>query len=75
MPQSLTKHTEERLKLLANGLQNIAIAMFVGVLLTPLINPAFVVTWGQTIAATAVMSVLELLALYLLGLRPASKDP
>ena len=75
MPQSLTKHTEERLKLLANGLQNIAIAMFVGVLLTPLINPAFVVTWGQTIAATAMMSVLELLALYLLGLIPVSKDP
>ncbi len=75
MPESLIKHTEERLKLLANGLQNIAVAMFVGVLLTPLINPAFVVTWGQTIAATAMMSVLELLALYLLGLIPVSKDP
>ena len=75
MLQSLAKHREERLKLLANCRQNIALAMFVGVLLTPWINPAFVVTWGQTIAATAVISVLELLALYLLGLIPVSKDP
>lgn len=74
MPQSSPKHTEERLKLLANGLQNVAIATFVGVLLTPLINPAFIVTWGQTIAAAAVISALELIALYLLGLIPVSND-
>ena len=75
LPAALPKHTEERLKLAAGGLQNLALAVVVGAFLTPLLNPAFNVSLPGKALAGATAGVVELLALYLLGLIPTSQTP
>jgi hypothetical protein len=75
LPTPLPKHTEERLKLMAGGLQNIALAVVVGAFLTPLLNPAFAISLGGKVLAGVTAGIAELLALYLLGLIPTSENP
>ena len=73
-PRPSPKHREERVKLLATGLQNLAVVLFGAVLLTPLVNASFTVTWAHRLAALAGFAVLEGLALYLLGFIPTSEE-
>ena len=75
LPTPMPKHTEERLKLTATGLQNIALAVVVGTFLTPLLNPAFTVSLSGKVLAGVTAGIAELLALYLLGLIPTSQNP
>jgi len=71
----MPKHTEERLKLTASGLQNVALAIGVGALLTPMLNPAFVISLPGKIVAGLIAGAVEVLALYMLGFIPTSKAP
>ena len=73
MPTPTPKHTEERLKLAAAGLQNLALAIGVGTLLTPMLNPAFVVSLLGQIAAGLIAGATEVVALYALGFIPTSQ--
>ena len=73
LPTPLPKHTEERLKLMAAGLQNVALAIGVGTLLTPMLNPAFAISLPGQIAAGLIAGVIEVLALYALGFIPTSQ--
>ena len=75
LPTPMPKHTEERLKLTAAGLQNLALAIGVGTLLTPMLNPAFVVSLPGQIAAGLIAGATEVVALYALGFIPTSKAP
>ena len=75
LPAPMPKHTEERLKLAANCLQAIALALFGTVLIVPHFNASFVVSIEDRTAATAVMGVSEVLAFYLLGFIPTSTTP
>lgn len=64
------KHREERLKLLASGLQLLVVALFAGVAVAPLVNDALrVPLWGYAAAGAAAVA-LELLALALLRYIP-----
>ena len=75
LPTPMPKHTEERLKLTASGLQNVALAIGVGALLTPMLNPAFVISRPDQIVAGLIAGAVEVLALYMLGFIPTSKAP
>ncbi len=75
LPTPMPKHTEERLKLMATGLQNVALAIGVGTLLTPMINPAFAISLPGKIVAGLIAGATEVLALYALGFIPTSKTP
>lgn len=75
LPTPIPKHTEERLKLTATGLQNVALAIGVGALLTPMLNPAFAIGLAGKIVAGLIAGTTEALALYTLGFIPTSKVP
>ena len=75
LPTPMPKHTEERLKLMASGLQNVALAIGVGALLTPMLNPAFIISRPGQIVAGLIAGAVEVLALYMLGFIPTSKAP
>ena len=75
LPTPMPKHTEERLKLMASGLQNVALAIGVGALLTPMLNPAVIISRPGQIVAGLIAGAVEVLALYMLGFIPTSKAP
>ena len=72
LPAPMPKHTEERLKLAANCLQAIALALFGKGLMVPRFIAPFVVSIAHRTASTAIMGVSEVLAFYLLGFIPTS---
>ena len=77
MPRLLTqnpKHREESLKLLATGLQNLALAVFVGIVLAPFFNASIVATPWQQFGAFLTAGVLEGVSLILLHYIPTQQD-
>ena len=64
------KHTEERLKLFANILQNFALALFFSVLIAPLLNPALTAPLALRLLAILVSGIAVALAFLLLRYRP-----
>lgn len=69
-PPLAPKHREERLKLLASGLQNFAIALFLGVLVLPAFNATLAASWSARVGAFLVCGVAEAAALVLLRYIP-----
>ena len=69
-PPLAPKHREERLKLLAAGLQNFAIALFLGVLVLPAFNATLATSWSVRVGAFLVCGVAEAAALVLLRYIP-----
>lgn len=69
-PQS-PKHTEERLKLLATGLQNLALALFVGIVVAPALNASIVAPLPWQVAAFVAAGSAEGVALVLLRYIPS----
>ena len=61
-PPLSPKHREERLKLAANGLQNLALALFAGVLIAPVLNPALIAPLPVRLAAVALAGLAVLVA-------------
>ena len=72
-PPLSPKHVEERLKLLANGLQNLAVLLLGGVFVTPLLNASFIVTWPERAGAALLIAAAEGTALLLLRRIPMSE--
>ncbi len=68
------KHVEERIKLAANGLQNSAIALLIGVLLAPAVNRGLDAPLWSKIVAGVLASVLEFVALGILAHIPVVKE-
>lgn len=60
------KHREERAKLLAGGLQNLALLLFGAVLLQPALNPSLTPSNLQRVLAILVVGGAELSAVLLL---------
>lgn len=73
-PPLSPKHREERLKLAANGLQNLALALFAGVLIAPVLNPALVAPLPVRLAAVALAGLAVLVAFILLRYIPVTPD-
>ena len=65
-PPLSPKHTEERLKYAATGLQTFAFTLFVGVLIGPAINPNLVAPLLLRAAAIVVAGLAVLLGFILL---------
>ncbi len=72
MPPRSPKHTEERLKLFANILQNFALALFFSVLIAPLLNPALSAPLALRLLAILVSGIAVALAFLLLRYIPVS---
>lgn len=70
VPPRSPKHTEERLKLSANILQNFALALFFSVLIAPLLNPALSAPLALRLLAILVSGIAVALAFLLLRYRP-----
>ncbi len=70
MPPRSPKHTEERLKLFANILQNFALALFFSVLIAPLLNPALTAPLALRLLAILVSGIAVALAFLLLRYIP-----
>ena len=73
-PPLSPKHREERLKLAANGLQNLALALFAGVLIAPVLNPALIAPLPVRLAAVALAGLAVLVAFILLRYIPVAPD-
>ena len=69
-PPHSSKHTEERLKLLATGLQNLALALFVGIVIAPVFNASIVAPGLWQVAAFVAAGVAEGVAIILLRYIP-----
>ena len=77
VPRLLTqnpKHKEESLKLLAAGLQNLALAVFVGIVLAPFFNASITATTLQQVGAFLAAGVFEGVALILVHYIPTQQD-
>ena len=70
MPPRSPKHTEERLKLFANILQNFALALFFSVLIAPVLNPALSAPLALRLLAILVSGIAVALAFLLLRYIP-----
>lgn len=70
MPPRSPKHTEERLKLAASGLQTFALALFVGVLLVPSFNASIVLSLNAQLAVFLTAGSAEAFAFVLLRYIP-----
>lgn len=73
-PPLSPKHREERLKLAANGLQNLALALFASVLIAPVLNPALIAPLPVRLAAVALAGLAVLVAFILLRYIPVTPD-
>ena len=74
-PPLARKHVEERFKLMAGGLQNLALLLFGAVLLQPLINGSLTPASWLKIVAMLVAGSAELFAIALLRYIPFTPDP
>ncbi len=74
-PPLSPKHTEERLKLAANGLQALALASFAGVLLAPLLNHSLDSPFWVQALALAFCGLAELGAFTALRYIPITPNP
>ena len=75
LPPRSPRHREERLKLAAGGLQNLALAVFATVLIAPVVNPNLLATPRVAIGAVLCGSVAEGLAFILLRYIPVAEPP
>ena len=69
-PPLSPKHTQERLKYAATGLQTVAFTLFVGVLIGPALNPSLVAPLLLRAAAIVVAGLAVLLGFILLRYIP-----
>lgn len=69
-PTHSPKHTEERLKLLANGLQALALALFIGIVVGPAFNASIVASVPWQISAFVAAGAAEGVAIVLLRYIP-----
>jgi len=76
-PPVSPKHIEERLKLAATGLQNLALMIFATVVIAPLLNPAMAVSTWVAMLAFGVAGAAEVSAFLLLRYipQPDAKGP
>ena len=74
-PPLAPKHREERLKLAASGLQALALALFGAVLIAPAFNAQLAAPVWVKLALSAIASVAEGLAFFVLRYIPAKSDP
>lgn len=75
LPPRNPKHTEERLKLLASGLQLLAIAIVGSAFIAPLFNATLGAPARTTLQAAFVAGLLESAALFLLRCIPINTTP
>ena len=73
-PPRAPKHTEERLKLAASGLQALAIALFGAAIVAPLLVTHAALGWTNAITAFTA-SIAEGAAFELLRYSPTSPEP
>ena len=74
-PPHAPKHSEERLKLAASGLQALALTLFAAVLIAPLLNTSLTAPLWAKVATAVVASMAEGLAFRLLGYIPTTTTP
>ena len=72
-PPTQPKHIEERLKLAANGLQALALAIIVAVVLAPQLNASLDAPLWAEIGAGGLAGLVELFAFVLLGYIPVQE--
>ena len=75
LPPFSHKHTEERLRLLATGFQNAALAVLLGVLILSAFNGSPVLSLPVRLGAFVIAGVAESLALILLRYIPQPQNP
>lgn len=71
-PPRSPKHTEERLKLLASGLQALALAMFAAVVIAPQFNDQFTAPTSLRISFALIASFAEGVAFVVLRYIPTT---
>lgn len=75
LPPFSPRHTEERLRLLATGFQNAALAVLLGVLILPAFSGSPVLPFAVRLGAFVIAGIAESLALILLRYIPQPQDP
>ena len=75
LPPFSPKHLEERLRLLATGFQNAALAVLLGVLILPAFNGSPVLSFPVRLGAFVIAGITESLALILLRYIPQPPNP
>ena len=75
VPPRKAKHTEEQLKLAANGLQALALTLFAAVVVAPSFNPQLAAANWVTVVFALSASAAETLAFFLLRYVPVKDDP
>ena len=70
LPPLAPKHTEERLKLAASGLQSFALALFIGVIVAPVISPSMNAPYWVRALTLFAVGALEFTAFLLLRYIP-----
>lgn len=75
LPPFSPKHAEERLRLLATGFQNAALAVLLGVLILPAFNGSPVLSFPVRLGAFVIAGITESLALILLRYIPQPPNP
>ena len=70
LPPPLPKHAEDRLRLLATGFQNAALAVLLGVLILPAFTGSPPLSFPVRLSAFVVAGIAESLALILLRYIP-----
>jgi protein-S-isoprenylcysteine O-methyltransferase Ste14 len=74
-PPLTPKHIKERLKLGAGGLQALALALFIGILIAPRLNASVVAPIWVQAAAFLVVGAAEISAFILLRYIPTAISP
>ena len=74
-PALSTKHREERLRLLATGLQNFGLALFLGVVVLPAFSASTITPFRIRFLAFVVAGMAESLAFILLRYIPPPPGP
>ena len=75
VPPRKAKHTEEQLKLAANGLQALALTLFAAVVVAPSFNPQLAAANWVTVVFALGASAAETMAFFLLRYIPVKNDP
>ena len=75
LPPYSPNHAEERLRLLATGFQNAALAVLLGVLILPAFNGSPLLSFPVRLGAFVIAGITESLALILLRYIPQPPDP
>lgn len=75
LPPFSPRHAEERLRFLATGFQNAALAVLLGVLILPAFNGSPVLALPVRLGAFVIAGITESLALILLRYIPQPPNP